>query len=153
MNVITGPMAGRLSDRIGRKPIIIGACSGLSLVMMGTTFAIDSRIVAYLFFALTMVMIAMRISPFQALITALVKSDRRGILMSLTIAIGQIGMGLGSGLAGIAYLNYGYLSNTIMAGISMMIMAVVVGVFIPEPVEEVEEAVNQQVDEPVKLDQ
>jgi hypothetical protein len=40
-----------------------------------------------------------------------------------------------------------------MAGISMMIMAVVVGVFIPEPVEEVEEAVNQQVDEPVKLDQ
>lgn len=133
MNVITGPMAGRMSDKIGRKPIIIGSCIGLSLIMLATTFVIDGRVVAFLFFALAMIMIAMRISPFQALITALVKADRRGILMSLSIAIGQIGMGMGSGLAGIAYMKYGYLSNTVMGGTSMLIMAGVVWLFIPEP--------------------
>ena len=136
MNVLTGPVAGRLSDRIGRKPLIINSCLGLSMIMVATTFVIDGRLVAYIFFALTMVMIAMRISPFQALITALVESDRRGSLMSLSISIGQVGMGVGSAVAGIAYEqfgDYGYLSNTIMGAVAMLLMAFVVSQFIPEP--------------------
>ena len=80
-----------------------------------------------------MILISMRVSPFQALITALVEADRRGSLMSLSIAIGQTGMALGSAVAGLAYIKYGYLSNTIMAATSMIIMAAVVGFFIPEP--------------------
>ncbi|MEX2364372.1 MAG: MFS transporter, partial [Balneolaceae bacterium] len=94
-NVITGPIAGRLSDRIGRKKIIISSCIGLSLVMFFTTTLITEFWISYILFFLVMVLIAMRISPFQALSTELVKSDNRGSLMSLLIAIGQVGYGVG----------------------------------------------------------
>jgi predicted MFS family arabinose efflux permease len=133
MNVTTGPMAGQLSDRIGRKPLIVSSCLGLGLIMLTTTFVISGRWVAFALFALAMIMIAMRISPFQSLLTALVPSEKRGSLMSLTIAIGQIGMGLGSGLAGAAYMQYGYLSNTVLGAVSMVMMAAIVHYFLPEP--------------------
>ena len=133
MNVITGPQAGKISDRIGRKPLIINSCIGLSLIMVATTFLVNGKWIAYVFFGLAMVMIAMRISPFQALITALVSADRRGILMSLSIAIGQVGMGAGSALAGVAYEHFGYFSNTVLGATSMLIMAFVVARYIPEP--------------------
>ena len=136
MNVLTGPIAGRVSDKVGRKPLIISSCIGLSIVMVATTFVVDGRWSAYVFFGLAMVMIAMRISPFQALITALVSADRRGILMSLSIAIGQVGMALGSALAGFVYErfgDYGYFSNTLLGAASILIMAFVVWQFIPEP--------------------
>ena len=148
MNVLTGPMAGRLSDRIGRKPLIVSSCLGLSMIMISTTFVVNGRLVAYTFFALSMVMIAMRISPFQALITALVESDRRGILMSLSIAIGQVGMGAGSAIAGLAYAQfgeYGYLSNTALGAVAMVIMAFVVGKYIPEPKRKPEPTQPEQV--------
>jgi len=136
MNVLTGPIAGRVSDKVGRKPLIISSCIGLGIIMITTTFVVNDRWTAYAFFGLAMVMIAMRISPFQALITALVSADRRGILMSLSIAIGQVGMALGSALAGFAYErfgDYGYFSNTLLGAASILIMAFVVWQFIPEP--------------------
>ena len=136
MNVLTGPMAGRISDTVGRKPLIISSCIGLSIIMVLTTLVVNGRVIAYVFFGLAMVMIAMRISPFQALITALVSADRRGILMSLSIAIGQVGMAAGSALAGVVYEqfgDYGYFSNTILAAIAMLTMAFVVARYIPEP--------------------
>ncbi|MEM8484732.1 MAG: MFS transporter [Bacteroidota bacterium] len=133
LNVIMGPMAGRISDKTGRKPIIIYSCIGLAIVMAATTYFVNGRLLAFIFFGLAMLLISMRISPFQALITALVEADRRGSLMSLSISIGQTGMALGSAVAGLAYTQYGYLSNTIMGAISMLIMAAVVGLFIPEP--------------------
>lgn len=134
INVFTGPMAGRISDQTGRKPLIIISCLGLSAVMVATTYFVDGRVIAFVFFGLAMVLISMRISPFQALITALVEADRRGSLMSISIAIGQTGMAVGSAIAGLAYTQYGYLSNTVMGAISMLIMAGVVWFFIPEPV-------------------
>ncbi len=133
LNVITGPMAGKITDRAGRKPIIIYACVGLSLVMIATTFFVTNRTEAFIFFGLGMVLISMRVSPFQSLITALVNADRRGSLMSLSISIGQIGMAVGAAIAGTAYTTYGYLSNTVMGAIAMIVMALVVGLFIPEP--------------------
>ena len=141
VNVITGPIAGRISDKTGRKPIIIYSCLGLAMVMVATTYFVDNRTVAFAFFALAMVLISMRISPFQALITSLVNADQRGSLMSLSISIGQTGMALGAAVAGMAYINYGYLSNTIMGAISMIIMAIVVGLFIPEPQSEEPQAI------------
>ncbi len=38
-NVLAGPRAGRLSDDVGRKPVIIGASSGLAAVMLATPLA------------------------------------------------------------------------------------------------------------------
>ncbi|MDX1672971.1 MAG: MFS transporter [Balneolaceae bacterium] len=132
-NVITGPQAGKLSDRLGRKGIIIYSCLGIALVMGFTTVAIQSFWVAYIIFFITMVLVAMRISPFQALVTELVKSNRRGSLMSLLVAIGQVGYGLGGAVAGPAYVGGGYLSNTLIAAVMMILMAWLVWKYLPEP--------------------
>lgn len=132
-NVITGPNAGRISDRIGRKSIILISCTGLSIVMALTTVVTTSLWVAYPMFFLVMVLVAMRISPFSALISALVEDDRRGSLMSLTVALGQIGFAFGGAVAGPLYERSGYGSNTLLAASSVLAMGVIVWAWIPEP--------------------
>lgn len=132
-NVVAGPLSGHVSDRLGRKPLVVTACLGMGVVMFATTYVVFNLWMAYLMFTVAMVLIAMRTSPLQALMTALVPDARRGILMSLAIAVGQVGFGLGSALAGLTFTEYGYLSNTIFASTSIILMAMVVRFFLPEP--------------------
>ena len=131
-NVLAGPWAGRLSDRIGRKGIILLSSCGLSLVMLLTTPLLSALWVAYPIFFLSMVLIAMRISPFSALLTSLVDDQRRGSLMSLTVALGQVGFAVGAALAGPLYANIGYGSNTVLGAISVLGMGVIVWQWVPE---------------------
>ena len=133
-NVLTGPQAGKLSDRIGRKRIIILSCVGLSVVMLMTTVAIRAFWMAYIFYFVTMVLVAMRISPFSALLTAMVSDERRGSLMSFTVALGQAGFALGAALAGPLYTRFGYGSNTVVGAASVLFMAAIVAYLVPEPV-------------------
>lgn len=132
-NVVASPLAGRISDQIGRKPLVVTSCFGLFLIMIGTTYVMVNIWAAYAIFAFAMVMVAMRMSPLQALMTALVSSDRRGILMSLAIAMGQVGFSIGSPLAGVMYTEYGYLSNTVLGAVSILLMALLVMYYLPEP--------------------
>lgn len=135
-NMVSSPVAGRLSDQIGRKPLIIVSCLGTSGLMVGTTYLVGGVWGAGVLFALIMVMVALRISPLQSLLTALVPGSRRGILMSLSVAIGQVGFGVASGLAGFAYVEYGFLSNTLIAGLLLVFMALLVQGWMPEPQQE-----------------
>ncbi len=132
-NVITGPQAGKLSDKIGRKRIIILSSLGLALVMTLTTFIIRSVWVAYVVFFVAMVLIAMRMSPISALLTALVSDDRRGSLMSLAVATGQVGFAVGSAIAGPLYSALGFVSDTVLGALALLAMAAVVGYLVPEP--------------------
>ena len=132
-NILSGPAAGWLSDRVGRKPLILTSCLGLGTIILTTTYVITSFFSAALFFALTMAMVAMRISPFQSLLTALVSGERRGIMMSLAVGIGQLGNGLGSSVAGLTYTAYGYASNTLIGGLAVFLMALIVQKELPEP--------------------
>ena len=132
-NVLTGPRAGRISDRIGRKKIILFACIGLSSLLLSTVFLVTGPLSAYAFFFLAMVLVAMRISPFSALLTALVPDDRRGSLMSLTVALGQLGFALGGAIAGPIFASVGYGANTVVAAGSILAMGLIVWFFVPEP--------------------
>jgi predicted MFS family arabinose efflux permease len=132
-NVLTGPQAGRLSDKIGRKLIVLLSCVGLFFVMLATTFIVQSLWVAYPLFFVTMVLVAMRISPFSALLTALVPDKNRGSLMSLTVALGQVGFGLGGAVAGPLYAGLGYASNTLLGAVSVLGMGLMVWFLVPEP--------------------
>ncbi len=132
-NVLTGPQAGRLSDRIGRKRIVILSSLGLAVVMTLTTWAIRGSGTAYVLFFITMVLVAMRMSPFSALLTALVSDDRRGSLMSLAVAIGQVGFAMGAAVAGPLYTRFGFVSDTVLGAIAVMAMAAVVAYLVPEP--------------------
>ena len=113
--------------------MVILSCVGLSLVMLGTTFIIKSPWVAYPFFFLLMALVAMRISPFSALLTELVPDHNRGSLMSLTVALGQVGFGLGGAVAGPLYADLGYASNTVIGAISVLGMGLMVWFLVPEP--------------------
>jgi predicted MFS family arabinose efflux permease len=132
-NVVTGPQAGKLSDRIGRKGIILMACVGLSIVMVATVPLVTNLMVAYVLFFFSMVLVAMRISPFSALLTGLVTDERRGSLMSLTVALGQLGFAAGSAIAGPVFASEGYFSNTVLAAASVLAMGLIVWFLIPEP--------------------
>ncbi|MDX1493954.1 MAG: MFS transporter [Longimicrobiales bacterium] len=132
-NVLTGPQAGRLSDKIGRKGIILLACVGLSAMMVATVRVVTGPVSAYVFFFFTMVLVAMRISPFSALLTALVSDERRGSLMSLTVALGQLGFALGGAVAGPLYAEVGYGSNAVLGAAFVLLMGLIVWFFIPEP--------------------
>jgi len=132
-NVLAGPQAGKLSDRIGRKLIVLLSCVGLFLIMLLTTLVIQDIWMAYPVFFLTMILVAMRISPFSALLTALVPDENRGSLMSLTVALGQVGFGLGGALAGPFYASMGYGSNSVIGAVSVLGMGLIVWYFVPEP--------------------
>jgi len=132
-NVLTGPQAGKLSDRIGRKTIVITSNLGLALVMVFTTIFTKELWLAYPLYFIIMVLVAMRISPFSALLTALVSDNRRGALMSLTVALGQFGFAIGGSLVGPLYTNFGFQISTLVGALAMLITAIVVANFVPEP--------------------
>jgi predicted MFS family arabinose efflux permease len=132
-SVITGPNAGHLSDRIGRKVIIISSCIGMAVVMCLTTIVLSSFWMTYILFVLIMIFVAARISPFQALVSEIISDDRRGVMMSLTISLGQIGMGLGGAAAGMIYTQLGYVHNTLLGAASVLLMAFLVWKYIREP--------------------
>jgi MFS family permease len=88
--------------------------------------------VAYPFFFLLMVLVAMRISPFSALLTALVEDRWRGSLMSLTVALGQVGFAVGGAVAGPLFA-IGFWANTLLGSVSVLGMGLIVWFRVPEP--------------------
>lgn len=131
-NVILGPRAGALSDTIGRKALVMISCLITSLVFAATTFAIVAPWIAYPFIFVVMSLVAMRVSPFQALLTELVTDEKRGSLLSLNAALGQAGLGLGGAVAGVLYTIEGYASNTILSGVTILVTGLIIWRYVPE---------------------
>jgi predicted MFS family arabinose efflux permease len=67
------------------------------------------------------------------LLTGLVPDARRGAFMSLVVAIGQIGGGLGAGVAGLLYTELGYGACTMVAAAAILVTAWLVWHELPEP--------------------
>lgn len=132
-SVLIGPQAGKFSDRVGRRSVILWSCLGLSVLMAFTTIVITAFWIAYVLFFVAMVLVAARMGPFQALLSEIIAEEQRGSLMSLAIAIGQVGLGVGAAIAGFAYAKYGYAGNTLLGAASMLIMGLLVWFRIAEP--------------------
>ncbi len=82
-------------------------------------------------FFVIMVLVAMRIFPFQALLTALSSARERGALMSLVVAIGQVGGGLGGAVAGWIYADAGFSGCTLLAAAAITVTGLIVWTRIP----------------------
>lgn len=133
VNAIAGPNAGKLSDKTGRKNMILISCFGLATLMALTTYFVTSFWIAFILFPIAMVLIAMRISPFQALSSELVPASNRGTLMSLLVAIGNVGSGFAGTLAGPLFKEFGYISNTMLGAFTIILTAYIVWRYVPEP--------------------
>ena len=131
-SAISGPIAGRLSDRIGRKPMVVVSSAALSVLMAITTYLPSFNMIYGLFFII-MVAVGARVSPLNAWMTALVEMKRRGSLISMTMAAGQAGFALGAGMAGWTYVEAGYRSNTMLGAGAALGTALILWAFVPEP--------------------
>lgn len=132
-NMLTGPLAGRLSDRIGRKPLVVASALLFGLVLVIVPYVVTNLATAMICFSLVMISVAMRLSPLQSLVTALVPDERRGQMMSAAIACGQSGMAIGAAAAGIIYARFGLAGNAGAAAAFILLMAAVVVRGLPEP--------------------
>ncbi|MEL6772209.1 MAG: MFS transporter [Bacteroidota bacterium] len=131
-NVLIGPRAGRISDIVGRKPVIIAASAGVGLFMAATPLSGGVSWGPFALFFGIMGCAAARYSAFQAMLTELVVGARRGSFMSLTIAIGQVGFAVGSAVAGTLYAGIGFPMSAIIAGGLSVTAALLVWVGLPE---------------------
>jgi predicted MFS family arabinose efflux permease len=130
---ITGPLAGHLSDRIGRRRVIVGSCLGLALAVGAIPlFTVGTGSVVPLF-AIAMAMVAARVGPMQALLSAIASDDRRGTLVSLVLAAGQFGFGIGGALAGAAFGAFGYAACAGAAVIAVLTAARLIATRLPDP--------------------
>jgi len=136
VSVLVSPRAGTLSDSIGRKPLILASCLGLAVVTAALPYLVVERWAAYPVYVAIMGLFSLRMAPLQALLTALVPSRQRGAFLSLTIAVGQIGTGMGAAIGGMLYADYGYASNTALSAVVIVAMAVLVWLWLPEPTEQ-----------------
>lgn len=136
VSVLVSPRAGTLSDTVGRKPLILASCLGLAAVTAALPYVVTERWTAYVLYIAIMGLFAMRMAPLQALLTALVPSRQRGAFLSLTIAVGQIGTGIGATLGGILYAGLGYEANTLASTAAILAMAALVWRSLPEPTEQ-----------------
>ena len=132
-NILASPLGGRVSDEIGRKPIVVWASLALGLLMAVAPLYITGFMIAAVLFFLAMALIGIRVSPLQSLITALVPDRQRGLLMGLAASVGQAGFGIGSFAASATYGAYGYLSNAAGGALAMIAMAGLVYWGLPEP--------------------
>jgi predicted MFS family arabinose efflux permease len=133
---VAGPVAGTLSDRLGRIPMIVGASLGVAVVMAATTFIALDLGGLYLLFVILMTLIAARVSPFQALLSEIVPDQERGSLMSLMMAVGQIGAGIGAAVAGIVYSGFGFPGVTLVAAASVLLLTGLALVFLRDPADQ-----------------
>ncbi|MFB6249421.1 MAG: MFS transporter, partial [Salinibacter sp.] len=132
-NVLASPLAGHISDELGRKPLIVGSSLALgALSAVAPVLIVDFTSAAALFF-LAMIAVGIRISPLQSLLTALVPDQARGLLMGLAISVGQAGFGIGSFVASATFGAYGYVSNAVAGALATVVMAALVHWALPEP--------------------
>lgn len=132
--ILTGPLSGKISDRTGRKQIIIIANLLLAIVMPLALFFLSlSCSLTYLLFFVIMLLMVARMVPFQALASETLHDKTRGRLMSLTIAIGQLGMAMGSAISGILYTELGFLGNALIGAFACILMAYFIGRLITTP--------------------
>lgn len=131
-NVAAGPQAGKLSDRVGRKGVVVVGSIGVGLLMAMTTVVGTTAWAIYALFIGFMTMGAARMSPLQALLTEMVEGPQRGAFMSLTTATGQVGFAVGSALAGPVFAGLGFLTNALLGGATAVAAAAVVWYLLPE---------------------
>jgi predicted MFS family arabinose efflux permease len=98
--IVTGPLVGRLSDRLGKYPtFIFGTAMSIVMVLIYTHLGQVSLTVAITVNVLMFVGIFSRMIPSQALMSAIPAAHQRGSFSAISASLQQLSGGLGSVLA------------------------------------------------------
>ncbi|MFT7518130.1 MAG: putative MFS family arabinose efflux permease [Kiritimatiellia bacterium] len=127
-----GPFAGALSDRVGRKVLVVGGGLAAAVLMVATPWVVFDWWMAYPMFFLVIAALSLRAPPFQALVSYLVPARRRGRLLSLCFAVGRLGFGLGASASGLLYVRFGFSTLAMVGGGLSLVMALIVAFLVPE---------------------
>ncbi|HEX8904965.1 MAG TPA: MFS transporter [Longimicrobiaceae bacterium] len=130
--VIAGPAAGRASDRVGRKRLVVGASLALAAAMLATPAVMRGIVATGALFFVVNALTAARAAPLEALMVEVVPDEQRGTLMSLGMASGQAGAGIGNAVAGAAYAAVGYPLDAMLAAAVSALVALLVRISLPE---------------------
>lgn len=126
-SLVAGPTAGKLTDMIGRKPVNI-LVNALLAILFAVTVALvcPPKWYAIILFSLAMFFISGRLISFQSLSSDVTNLQSRGQVMCLLIAIGQLGMSLGAGMAGYIYSHHGFAFNLLIGALACVLMGLLV---------------------------
>jgi predicted MFS family arabinose efflux permease len=131
-SLIAGPTAGKLTDKIGRKPVNILVNALLAILFAATVAVVcPPKWYAIILFSLAMFFISGRLISFQSLSSDITNMKSRGQVMCLLIAIGQLGMSLGAGMAGYIYSHHGFTSNLLIGAAACVLMGLLVWKKVP----------------------
>jgi len=100
--VIGAPVAGKIADKIGKRPLII-----LGNLVMAVTFWLIPHLqwgaLLYVVFGLASLAAGLRHGPFQAFSTAVIGRNRRALLVAIRNVCSQLGIAFGALVGGTLY--------------------------------------------------
>jgi predicted MFS family arabinose efflux permease len=126
------PLA-RLADRAGRRRLLTGSIALWSLMSAAGAF---TQSFAQLALARVGVGVgeAGSIPASHALLANIYPQERRAIPMSIVTAGAAVGIALGLGLGGLAGSRYGWRAAFVIVGLPGVLLAIIVGLTMPEPI-------------------
>ena len=134
--LLGSPLAGHLSDRVGKRGIVVGSGLAMAALLAGIPWITGQLAVVFAGFILTGIAGAFRHAPLQALVTAMATDDERGALIALKNTVAEIGIAGGTALCGVLYVAFGYPSVGAACGVMAAAASIVILVWVCEPAEQ-----------------
>ena len=131
--LIGSPLAGALSDRIGKRPVIFISSIVMAACLGGVPWITDSLSLVFVGFIITGIAGAFRQAPLQTLITGLTTDEDRGALIALKNTSAEIGIGLGTAVCGLLYVSWGYQAVGIACALMTILSVLLIWIWVEEP--------------------
>ena len=131
--LLGSPLAGHLSDRVGKRGIVVGSGLVMAALLAGIPWIDDLLPVVFAGFILTGIAGAFRHAPLQALVTAMAADEERGALIALKNTFAEVGIAAGTGLCGVIYVAFGYPYVGAACGVMAAAAALIVLIWVREP--------------------
>jgi len=130
-SIIFGPLAGRLSDKVGKYAVFVaGSLITMTTVAIYTNMGASSFALVALINVLMFLGVSSRMISASALTTAVPDPQDRGAFMSINSSVQQISGGIGSAVAGLivvqtssgALQHYNYLGDVVICAMIITIV-------------------------------
>lgn len=131
--LLGSPLAGYLSDRVGKRGIVVVSGLVMSVLLAGIPWITGQLPVVFAGFILTGIAGAFRHAPLQALVTAMATEEERGALIALKNTVAEFGIAGGTALCGILYVVFGYPSVGAACGVMATAASFVILFWVREP--------------------